>query len=151
MTEETIWRLDDAEQIATEEIIPKFHPDLADITVIFLATSKTRTSGGKEVWAKTTKLSPSQKFLAGGADVQVLISADVWEERLTDTQKRALIDHELSHLVVVEDEDTGDRTLRYRAHDVEEFGGVLQRWGAWNSGVAEFAHIAAQQLALPLS
>lgn len=147
-----IWRAVDAEQIATEELIPAYHPDLIDARVLFLMTTKERKSAGKLVWAKTTKLSGANKFLSSGKDedidegydFMVLISSDVWD-RLTTKQRRALIDHELSHCTGTETDD--GFKWGYRGHDLEEFRDVVQRNGPWNDEIKDFVETLAQ---LPL-
>lgn len=147
-----IWRATEAEQIASEEIIPRYHPDLADARVMFLFTSKERKSGGKVVWAKTSKLSGANKFLSSGNDEDheegydflVLISGEIWDS-ISDAKRRALVDHELSHCVGKETDDGFKWSIR--THDIEEFTDVVKRHGTWNNEVTSFIHGVAQ---LPL-
>jgi hypothetical protein len=59
---------------------------------------------------------------------------EVWEkwwEGATDSQKEALLFHELSH-IDYKDNDDGEVTWRIKDHDVEEFNEVAKRYGDWN-------------------
>lgn len=67
---------------------------------------------------------------------------------LTKKQKLALIDHELCHCQVEED-DKGNRKLFLVGHDLEEFRAVVRRHGQWEDGIKEFVEEArAAQLRL---
>lgn len=61
--------------------------------------------------------------------VQWWINAQEWE-------RMALCDHELCHAVINENDETGIRSAASVGHDVEEFQKIVQRWGAWNRGLA---------------
>jgi hypothetical protein len=74
------------------------------------------------------------------------LSAQHWKE-LTESQKRALVDHELEHCIADED-DNGNSKLGIAPHDVEEFASVLKRHGLWRSDLRSFAKIAQGKLAL---
>lgn len=62
----------------------------------------------------------------------------VWQD-LTAEQRIALVDHELSHL------GRGDEEQWILLHhDVEEFTGVVKRWGAWQPELLQFAQAIRQ-------
>lgn len=65
---------------------------------------------------------------------------------LTDSQRRALVDHELCHCGV-KDPGADEPEWTLRAHDIEEFKAVIERHGFWKSDVREFSE-AAHQLKL---
>ena len=68
-----------------------------------------------------------------------IITIDAWfAHKASDTDFCALIEHELYHIGAKRDEDgnylvsqsTGEYKYYLRPHDVEEFHGVVQRYGA---------------------
>jgi hypothetical protein len=63
----------------------------------------------------------------------IRVHHSAWKFRLDDRQKRALVDHELTHIEVT----LGERDVKYwlRPHDTEEFVEIVQRHGAWEPGV----------------
>jgi predicted metallopeptidase len=68
---------------------------------------------------------------------------EVWTvfwESATDTQKQALLYHELSHVECKEDDD-GDITWRIREHDIEEFINVIKEYGTWNESLTPLKDI----------
>ncbi len=83
--------------------------------------------------------------LAFFAELDVILEVD-WEgwKSLTGAGRLALIDHELHHLAW----DDEKATLRMVGHDVEEFGGILRRWGLWRPNLIQFARDGAKQLEL---
>ncbi|ROH87994.1 hypothetical protein ED236_00430 [Pseudomethylobacillus aquaticus] len=70
----------------------------------------------------------------------------------SDAEFCALVEHELYHIAQATNNegmpafhrDTGNPRLTLRGHDVEEFYGVVRRYGA-NPEVAELARLAAQK------
>ena len=77
-------------------------------------------------------------------DAIVLIQEEDWGE-LTDTQRLALVFHELRHIVHKHSRDgeplydqEGNPTLEIVGHDIEEFHGVVEEFGAWHAGLEEF-------------
>lgn len=148
-----LWPASPAEQIAREELIGPYHPHLAEARILYLFTNQERKSKGKVVVAFTSKLSGAAKYLSSGDtedidegyDFLILISAEVWEQ-FTESQRRAMVDHELSHCVGEETDDGFKWTIT--AHDVEEFSAVIERHGLWNREVRHFADQLAEQLKL---
>ncbi len=80
-------------------------------------------------------------------DFVVMLRREFYEDAsVTDAQREALLDHELSHAEVTLDEsgepavDTKGRTVyRIRKHDCEEFVDVVRRNGIWKADVEAFA------------
>lgn len=69
----------------------------------------------------------------------------IWYEgwvNMTPEQRRALIDHELCHCIVEEDEETGNTKLGMRGHDIEEFNEIVSRHGFWRPEVQTFVEEA---------
>lgn len=80
-------------------------------------------------------------------DFVILLNAEWWQDgRVTDDQRRALLDHELCHATVKLDEDgepardTMDRVIyRLRKHDIEEFTEIVARHGTYKRDLERFA------------
>ena len=122
-------------------IIAKHHPKLADARIAFIMRNEAPTSNGRTTYGKAKKVS---------AELQVHLDYDfiIWladdEYRyMTQLQREALIDHELSHC------HWDGLTASMRPHDVEEFAHIIERYGFWWPGANTF--VAAVQQALPLS
>jgi hypothetical protein len=64
-------------------------------------------------------------------------------------QRVALVDHELCHFGREED-DKGNRSWVLVSHDIEEFKGIVERWGLWRPDLVVFsgAVVHAHQLGL---
>jgi len=83
-------------------------------------------------------------------DALITIYAPRWM-LMTDRQAMALIEHELSHAGHAKDEwgqprfdrKTGQPIYAMRAHDVEEFVGVVERYGATSPALATMAESIA--------
>jgi hypothetical protein len=89
-------------------------------------------------------------------DFVILLNQEAWKG-LNDTQKRALIDHELCHAQIVIDSDGNQKTddrdrlvCRIRKHDCEEFKCIVERHGLWTSDLAELALASINDAARPL-
>lgn len=89
-------------------------------------------------------------------DFVILLNQEAWRG-LNDTQKRALIDHELCHAQIVNDSDGNpkyddrDRLVcRIRKHDCEEFKCIVDRHGLWTSDLAELAQATINDATRPL-
>jgi hypothetical protein len=91
-------------------------------------------------------------------DFVMLLNWEVWDAaNFSDEQKRALIDHELSHGALALDAEyepkenaAGKKLYRMRKHDIEEFAAVVKRHGLWKHELQYFAQVAMEAKALPL-
>ncbi|SDU42295.1 putative metallopeptidase [Jiangella alkaliphila] len=120
----TYWRAPEVEEIA-ELLIPEHHQDLTDMRIHYLFRAPAaRRSGKVKYW-----------------------------ELLNEKQRVALVDHELCHFEVIEDDEVdGGRRLATRGHDLEEFTAVVERHGLWRPEVEAFAGAAiGAQLELSLT
>lgn len=153
-----IWEANEAREIAAE-LIPEYHRHLYGHEVLFLFTDKTQKSRGKLIGAKVSKLNDTQRYLSSGtgasveegAEYMILISKEIWDSLLT-SQRRALIDHELCHIVEKppkEDAEEDEPTLTIIGHDIEEFDAIVQRHGLWHDAHKSFGRVVAEQLRLP--
>ena len=109
-----------------ELIIGKYHPHLREATILFMFRSEPAASGGKDVFAKTSKVSAQMRALLDEADFIVWVSKPDWEKN-AEAWRDALIDHELCHCIMVDGE------AAIRPHDVEEFFQIIERHGYWNA------------------
>lgn len=101
-----------------------------------------------DAWAQARK---EQQILGWFGDVpDFIISVDAeWWIAANDAEACALCEHELFHASHDKDFDglpkftkNGDPVYAIRAHDVEQFVGVVRRYGAGASGVAELVAAA---------
>lgn len=109
------------------------HGDLAKARIEYVFIDKAPKSKGRQVWGRARKINGLSAHLAATVRPArfrepvpffvVEISHDIWRA-LDERQRRALVDHELCHLWVDEDDD-GELVLGTAGHDVEEFCGVV--------------------------
>ena len=79
------------------------------------------------VIAKVSKANPLWLSLTG---THLVIQFRRWFwERFDDTQRRAVIHHELTHIDVDEPDDQGRIPISLRHHDVEDFTRTMRRFG----------------------
>lgn len=137
----------DVEDIA-RELIEKYHGHLAGARIAYRSRvsvvpegSRSKTapswrSRGHLLYGRTMRVSGPVRELTGEdgeqVDFLVLVNGDVWNA-LSDDQKHAVVDHELSHCG---ENEAGNWAIE--AHDVEEFGPVVARWGLWREEVRAF-------------
>jgi len=80
-------------------------------------------------------------------DFVILLSQAFYEDaEVSDEQRAALIDHELTHATIRLDkndepmvDERGRNVFRTRKHDVEEFSEIISRHGIWKKDLIEFA------------
>lgn len=123
-----------------EDMIKKYHPHLGEAIILFMYRSEPASSGGRDVFAKTSKVAAQMRALLDEADFIIWVSKPDWE-RNASPWREALIDHELCHCMMVDGE------AAIRPHDVEEFFQIIERHGYWNTTLK--CLMLAQQAALP--
>ena len=108
------------------QIIREFHPDLLPLDIGVLYRSEPQKSKGREILANISKVNARLKpFL--DYDLILWVSKPDWAGRLTEDQRMALIDHELCHVVIDDNEQ-----ITLVGHDIEEFREIIARWGLWS-------------------
>ena len=154
------------------EVLEKHHPELhdAELIVDVLVAFATKNEqgeprgpalshGGYPAIA-TVRINSLKQRVLGGGDALVTLDGDRWGD-FSPLQQRAILDHELTHLELVEGEeggvegdDIGRPRLRLRKHD-HQFGwfdDVVRRHGAnsveWSQFKA-FEGTALKQTWLP--
>lgn len=101
---------------------------------------------GRVTLGKCKKASDLDRELAA-YDFVIILREEFWKHpRVSDTQRTALLDHELMHAAVSYDErgetkfdERGRTVYRIRKHDIEEFGDIVQRYGCYKSDIEAFA------------
>jgi len=130
-------------------LVDEHHPELSQANVriaLAWATSWKADVDGRLTLGKCKKATDLDRELAP-FDFVILLNRDFWQNpRVTDVQRRALLDHELCHAAVAYDEnrepkvdDRGRTVFRTRKHDLEEFREIVERHGCWKSDVEDFA------------
>ena len=139
------------------------HKHLRHATIGFLWTNVPNTRGGKTILGETEIVNPKggkwqrerqlfqQRQWFGIEPLDFLITFDAnWCFHATDLEFMALVEHELYHCGQKLDEwgtprfskETGLPLFAMRSHDVEEFSGIVRRYGLWKDDLREFAAAA---------
>jgi hypothetical protein len=136
----------DVQKIA-QELIPEHHPHLIDVRIEYVFIGKIPNKGNKQVWGTMRKIGALPAYLAAPSEEQadgatsdffcMTITQPIWEQ-LSHEDKVALVDHELCHAGVEEDED-GVKKLKTIPHDLEEFNSIVERHGLWRKDIELFA------------
>lgn len=116
--------------ILVNEVKAQYHPDLveagATIDVLFAFNDKGSpvTGGGYPAFAVIRNITLKNR-VKGMADAEITIDGEVYKN-MSDEQRRALVDHELYHLIVKRDKegniqfDDADRPkFKMRKHDYQ--------------------------------
>lgn len=115
------------------EVRDLWHPHLADVTIDVLTVVEYDEETGAELpclklhgypAAATIKVMSHERRAQGAADTLLTIDGMAWHE-LAPRERAALLDHELTHLVMVEKDGAIQRDdlrrpkLKIRLHDIE--------------------------------
>ena len=134
---------DEVEQLA-KRLIPKYHSHLASAKLAYLFKNKSIKSKNREVVA-TAKTIGKDMHALSGYDFLITTAYPTWQE-LSDKQKLAVIDHELEHCFVEDDEKTGDTKYSILPHDVEEFGSIIKRHGLYTTDLVRIGRVVEDAL-----
>lgn len=129
-------------------LVDEHHEELSRTNVriaLAWATGWKPDVDGRVMLGKCKKATDLDRELAP-FDFVILLNRDFWQNpRVTDLQRRALLDHELMHAAVAYDEngdakvdDRGRTVYRIRKHDLEEFSDIAQRYGCWKRDIEAF-------------
>lgn len=144
------------------------HAHLAEMDIGFIWCGASAMQTGKRVLGQAKLIGPpQQKWSRLMADWQliqwfghlplaiIMIEAEYARE-CSDAQFCALVEHEMYHIGHATDEfgmpkysRDGAPILGMRAHDVEEFIGVVRRYGAEAAGVQEMIQAAKHEPEMP--
>jgi len=129
-----------------QEIIAERREDLVDVRIAYLFTDTVLKEKGKFVLGRTYKADPKVQFF-GDVDFVLVFPAELWA-KMTDEQKLAVVDHELTHCCVELDEND-EPTYSVRPHDFEGFLDEIERHGFWTSDLKNLED-KVSQLDLPI-
>lgn len=136
--------------------VAEWHPELtkARFALVWVLNLEP-DQDGRLVLGKAKRASDCDRELADH-DLIVFLNRDAWTD-LSEAQRLALIDHELSHFTLVLDEDGDPRKddrgrlcFRMVKHDLGEFRSVVKRHGCYLSDIEAFAAAIAESKASPL-
>ena len=134
---------EEVEKIA-KKLIPKYHSHLATCRIAYLFKSKKMKAKGREVIATAEKISKKHHALSG-YHFLITVAYPTWND-LSDKQKLAVIDHELEHCLVEDDEKTGEPKYSILPHDVEEFGSIIKRHGLYTTDLVRLGRVVEDAL-----
>jgi hypothetical protein len=109
-------------------LIEAYHRHLLKAKVGFVFRDKAwKTFDSKTVLGRAAKRNELDQLLSKeGEDFVIVVGKDKWE-KMTDVEKRCLVDHELCHAGVRVDVD-GHSVFVLRSHVIEEFPENLARF-----------------------
>lgn len=129
------------------DLVETHHEDLKDARIALAwCLSWKPDVDGRVTLGKCKKASDLDRELTA-YDFVIILSREFIENGLvTDDQRCALLDHELSHAAVKYDErgepvydERGRTVYRTRKHDIEEFSSIVERHGCWKKDLEFFA------------
>jgi predicted metallopeptidase len=103
---------------------------LKKFRIRFLFSNETIKSNGKDAWGKASKFSDKDRFLHP-YHFLIIISENFWKRH--EDKREPLLFHELLHCG---ENESGKPTII--PHDLEEFGEVVKRYGAWANDITFF-------------
>lgn len=126
-----------------KELVEDHHQHLVSRKLKCIFRSVARIKGGNTILATIQLLKGKNAFLANMPDPTMLIdiAMDEWAY-LDDSQRIALMDHELCHAIV--DPESGE--VKLRGHDVEEFIEIINRRGFWEPGLERLGRAAKNRI-----
>jgi putative metallopeptidase len=129
------------------DLIERHHEDLLVARIVLAwCTSWKPDVDGRMPLGKCIKATDLHRELAP-YDFVILLNRTYYEDlHFTETQRRALIDHELCHAAPKCDargepviDERGRPVFRTRKHDLEEFSEIADRYGCWKRDLEQFA------------
>lgn len=114
------------------ELMNEYHLNLRNTKIKCLFYDTARKHGGKVVLGTAEVVSPKFNYLT---DIDFIISIyeGTWDI-MAEQERKALVDHELSHCFVGEDKQ-GNPVYKIIPHDFEEFKAIIERYGLWQDSI----------------
>lgn len=115
--------LSDEMKFLGQEIIKEERLDVhpAKIEFVLVTPNISKTAAGKCI--KTGK---ELKFFSD-LDFVIEISGDLWDALDTPT-KRILLEHQLRHILVLQNDKSGDWVFKIKKHDIQDFGKIVSKY-----------------------
>jgi hypothetical protein len=113
-------------------------PDFAELAanpplINYVWRQKAKKKQGKTLLGFCGKIAGLTRYY-GRCDWTIEVAADACRDmRVTHFQIEALLFHELNHIEVVTDEESGEVSYKVRGEDAYAFIGEIKRYGAWQS------------------
>lgn len=137
------------------ELLEAHHQEVLDARfVLAWHTGWKPDDDGRLTLGMCQKASDLQREIADAAayDFVILLNQNFYDDELvTDTQRRAVLDHELCHASIKRDgngdpviDERGRVQYRIRKHDLEEFSTIAERYGCWKRDIEAFAKSLAR-------
>lgn len=129
-----------------DELVEKHHEELSEARIALAWNTAWKPDvDGHCVLGKCRKTTDLDRELAA-YDFVIILRREFWyHDKVTTTQRTALLDHELTHATVRLDkhgepviDERGRQVYRLRTHDIEEFGCIIQRYGLWKHDLRWF-------------
>jgi len=111
--------------------------------IAFVIIAGTERKSGRVSLGRTRACSKVD-VLIGEHDFVLTLNWYAWQE-LNDCERRALLDHELTHCEPKLDSDGEETGWQIRHHDVEDFTEVVKRRGLWTGDLEALAPIMARK------
>lgn len=130
-----------------DALVEAYHSDLNDARIALAWNTAWKPDVDGRVTLGMCKRASDLDRELQAYDFVIVLSKEFWESvRVTDTHRRALLDHELMHAAVKYDEkgqpvvdERGRVVYRIRKHDIEEFAAIVERHGTWKRDLENFA------------
>jgi hypothetical protein len=125
-----------------KELIANYHPTICNANIAYLWNTKEMKRKGRNVIATAEKCNKKVKAISG-FDFIIVVSFPTWNT-LTDKQKRAAIDHELTHCCLGDEEEEGKTIII--PHDIEEFLEIIERNNLYKDDLIALGRIIQKQI-----
>ena len=128
---------------AVADLIEKFHPTLITARIALVWRYGWRPDKhGSLTLGKCRKASDYDLAFAS-YDFVILLGFESWV-KMDNSQRLALLDHELAH-AYGEEKDDGSMNWSIRKHDLEEFREIVERHGMYKSDLEDFIKAGMRQ------
>jgi len=129
------------------ELVEQHHEELTNARIALAWNLSWKPDVDGRVTLGKCKLASDLDRELAAFDFVIILRQEFFQDpQVKDTQRRALLDHELSHATVrlddegepIEDE-RGRKVYRIRKHDIEEFSGIVARHGLYKRDLESLA------------
>jgi predicted metallopeptidase len=123
-------------RIVVKKIRRKHYPEFKKAKIVVLMRS-----GNWNKYGTIRRVSKQMRASGIDGDYILTLHGEKWGQ-LSEKQRRALVDHELYHMVKQKKKNREGKIRiqwKLRHHDIEEFGAIVKRYGLWEPGLVMFA------------
>jgi hypothetical protein len=139
--------------IIMDALIAQYHPELAETEIVVGYNYGWKENRDSRIILASVSLFSDFDRQMHNKDVKILLNYNYWHSpATTDDNRHALMDHQLCHPRPVMDADLGIPVRNdmgmikhyLRAHDIEDFSCVVERWGIWLYEMEKCAEVMAR-------